>query len=620
MPDKSKKELKLGRQTRAATIENFDEENRTLELSFSSDTPIRMYYGWEILDHAPESVRLERFNTNSAPFLVNHDRNKLIGIVESGIIDETQKKGRAVVRFGNSDFANDMMRDVKDKIRQTVSFTYNVYRAVLEEENEDGMDTYRAILWEPLEISLEAIAADISVGVGRSEEDKIIDVEIITGKRSIEMPPENNQQQTPPTQPPTQPVDVEQERQAARVDERKRMREIEKLGESFNMKEAARTAINDGWPVTQFRDHVMNELEQKKVIDTQQGNLDLPQNDIKNYSLMRALNAQASGDFREAGLELEISQEIEKQRGKRPKGMYIPHEVLVNSANAQRVIAAQQQRDVTNTAGSGAALIGTDHMPQSFIALLRARAVMARLGALMLTGLKGNLSIPKQTGAATVAWTADGAAPAESQPTFGNVPLSPKFIKGFVDYTLGMMQQSDPSIEALVIADLLAQITLGIDDKAISGDGTGDTPTGIINTSGVGSVTGTGFDWAAAVELETDVSESNADEFSLATLTRPTVRGGLKTTEKAAGTAKYLMEGGEMNGYPVLTSTLVPAGNLIFGAFNQVIMAFWGALDVRVNPYSQADSGNVRVHVYQSADVAVRNPGAFSVATGITFS
>ena len=146
-------------------------EDRTVELAFSSEAPVRSYaydigeYD-EILDHRSSSVVLTRMQAR-APLLLEHDRGQQIGVVESVKIG-ADKVGRAMVRFGKSVLASEILQDVKDGIRSLVSVGYRVYD-LEEEETEDGKTPImRAMRWEPMEVSIVAIPADISVGVGRS--------------------------------------------------------------------------------------------------------------------------------------------------------------------------------------------------------------------------------------------------------------------------------------------------------------------------------------------------------------------------------------------------------------------------------------------------------------------
>jgi HK97 family phage prohead protease len=151
--------------TRAAVI---DQEKRTVELAFSSETPVERWYGNEVLDHGPKAVRLGRMKQGGA-LLMDHNTSDQVGVVESVRID-ADRTGRAVMRFGKSARAQEIFQDVVDGIRKNVSVGYRVLAAVLE-SSKDGVETYRITDWEPYEISLVSVPADATVGVGRSAEE-----------------------------------------------------------------------------------------------------------------------------------------------------------------------------------------------------------------------------------------------------------------------------------------------------------------------------------------------------------------------------------------------------------------------------------------------------------------
>jgi hypothetical protein len=144
-----------------------DPTNKTAQLSFLSDAPIEHWFGRLILDMAPGSVRLERFRAG-APLLLCHDRKAQIGVIENPRVENGKLRGDT--RFSRSALAQEIFQDVEDEIRKTTSAGFIVHDLVLEKSDDTG-DTYRAIDWEPFEGSLEPIAADISVGVGRSLDD-----------------------------------------------------------------------------------------------------------------------------------------------------------------------------------------------------------------------------------------------------------------------------------------------------------------------------------------------------------------------------------------------------------------------------------------------------------------
>ena len=98
--------------------DQISEDTRTVEIAFSSEMPVERIFGSEVLDHKPESVRLGRLN-NSGPVLVNHNLDDQVGVIESARID-SDKVGRASIRFGKSDRASEIFQDVQDGIRTQV--------------------------------------------------------------------------------------------------------------------------------------------------------------------------------------------------------------------------------------------------------------------------------------------------------------------------------------------------------------------------------------------------------------------------------------------------------------------------------------------------------------------
>jgi HK97 family phage major capsid protein len=245
----------------------------------------------------------------------------------------------------------------------------------------------------------------------------------------------------------------------------------------------------------------------------------------------------------------------------------------------------------------------------------------------MLTGLVGNIAIPRQTGGATAYWVAESGAPTESAQAFDQVTMSPKTVGAFSDISRKLLLQSSIDIESFVRRDLATVLGLAIDLAGINGSGASNQPTGVLNVSGIGSVAGgtNGLapTFAHIVELETDVAVANADIGSLGYMTNAAVRGKLKTTEKASSTGQFVWEGGELNGYRAKVSNQVPSNltkgtssgvcsAIIFGNWADLIIGMWGGLDLMVDPYTGSTAGTVRVVALQDVDVAVRHAESFS--------
>ena len=164
--DKRLKEIRSYRSYRTAEVRGVDVESRSIEIAFSSEAEVKRYWGVEILSHDPGAVVLDRLR-DWAPLLVNHDTADQVGVIESVSIDP-DRRGRAVGRLGRSARAQEIFDDVQDGIRKHISFGYVIHEAVLTEMRGD-VEVWTATRWEPFEISIVPVPADISVGVGRSQ-------------------------------------------------------------------------------------------------------------------------------------------------------------------------------------------------------------------------------------------------------------------------------------------------------------------------------------------------------------------------------------------------------------------------------------------------------------------
>ena len=199
--------------------------------------------------------------------------------------------------------------------------------------------------------------------------------------------------------------------------------------------------------------------------------------------------------------------------------------------------------------------MATDLLSGSFIERLRDAMVIMGMGTRMMTGLQGNVAIPKQSGAATHYWVAENSAPTESQQTLAQVTMTPKTVGAFTDISRRLTLQSSIDVEMLVRDDLAAVLGRAIQGAAINGSGASNQPSGLLTliTAGViGGTNGAAPDWQDIIDLETAVAVGNADVGTLGYLTNPNVRGKLKSTQKFASTnGQPVYEQGDtpLNGY-----------------------------------------------------------------------
>lgn len=621
----NRRELRLPPQRRQATFvrEKADAEARTIELAFSSEEPVERWWGVEILGHGDGEVDTGWIKSGRAPLLVDHSFRDQVGVVESAELGK-DRKGRATVRFGRSPRADEIFKDVLDGIRVNVSVGYEIRRALLVEEKDD-LATYRIVDWKPYEISIVAAPADETVGVGRSGDADAKPVEVLDPTNEGEREMTTQTQPSTGQQPPA--VNIEQVRSEALRLERERVKQIRDLAGRHQVRELGERAIDDGRTIEEFRGLILDDMIKRKDVkplDTPPSQLDLSEREIRSYSIVRAIRAGMMQDWSFAGFEQEASREIAKKLKQDARGFFVPLDIQTSG-----------KRDLTvSVAADGGNLKATDLKSDSFIDLLRNRMMVRQMGATVLSGLVGDIAIPKQTGPGTAYWIAESGAPTESQQTVGQIPMTPKTVAAFTDFSRKLMLQSSISVEQFVRNDLTQILALAIDLAALHGTGASNQPTGIAATAGIGSVVGgtNGLapTWGHVVSLETEVAVDNADIGSLGYLTNAKVRGKLKQTEKAVNTGMFIWGDnqtergfGMLNGYRAGASNQVRSdltkgtstgvcSAIFFGNWADQLIAEWGILDILVNPYTGADSGTVRVHAFESVDIALRRAESFA--------
>jgi HK97 family phage major capsid protein len=593
--------------------EKDNKEDRSFSVSFSSEEPVERFFGLEILDHKSESVRLDWLKSGRAPLLLDHDPAKQIGVVEAAEI-ATDGKARARIRFGKSKLAESSYRDVVDGIKSNISVGYRYLQdgITLEREAKDNQPgIYRINKWEPLEVSLVSIPADHTVGIGRNNNEE----QTIFNVRSNNMKNETNDNEAPRVALNSgfNPAQIRQ-------DETDRVSEIIALGDRHNMREAAMEFIRENKSVDSFRQKVLEQLSHCPTINTSspdQAIIGMSDKEVRSFSILRAIRAASTGNWSEAELEKEASSAVAKRIGREPASFFVPLDVVME----QRGFESRNLQKLTNAAGGY--LVGTDYQSGSFIDLLRNKIMVGQMGAKVMSGLQGDVAIPKQTGGATAFWVSEGKSPQHSQQSFGQVTLSPRSVAAYTDFTRKLVLQSSPDIESLVRNDLATVIALEIDRAAINGSGIGNEPAGILKTKGIESVIfadDNKISWGKIVDLESKIAAKNADIGSLGYLCNANMRGILKQTEKAEHTAQFLWENasgesgfGYLNGYRACTTNQMPADTLLFGNFGDLIIGQWGVLDVLVDPYTLGTSGGIRIRLMQDVDIAIRHAESFAV-------
>ena len=362
------------------------------------------------------------------------------------------------------------------------------------------------------------------------------------------------------------------------------------------------------------------ELAQQRLADKQLA--DLEKEAKRSFSIVKFVREASEG--RLSGLAAEVAEMGRKEYerlGLSQKGFALPSAALRASAG---------QNYTTNADGGYAKVTAAPR----YIDGLKDKMVIAGLGATVLGDLVGTVPLVG-VGQMTAAWYAEGATASVSKATFSSVALTPHRNAVIGAFSKDLLRQTSLDVESIIWNRILEAHASLLESAAIAGTGSNGQPTGILNTTGIGSVAigtnGGPITWAKVVELETKVNAENANRGKLAYLTNAKVIGDLKTIERASGNGRYLLDGDytKINGYPIDWTNLVPStltkgttaskcSAMIFGNFEDLYIGHWGGVDIVVDPYTLAAQADVRFVLNSWDDAVVVEPKSFAAVVDLT--
>ena len=315
---------------------------------------------------------------------------------------------------------------------------------------------------------------------------------------------------------------------------------------------------------------------------------------MNKFSLIRAINDVANGRQLD-----ERSQEV-VEAGKaeiRKAGL---------SYQGQIILPVEERATIQATVDT----TGKENVPEDKMGILeplRANLVLTKAGATLLTGLVGDVSIPVFSGS-NVGWKGETSAAGDGAGTFSEVVLKPKRLTAYVDISKQFLLQDSNDAEAMLKRDIVNAISEKL-EKTILGKeaGTSDKPAGIFN--GVVAESGD-LSYIDVVNMEAALEDKNVSG-NIQFIVSPTAKAILKTTPKTAGSSKFVMEDGEIEGYPVLCSSAVTSKGVIMGNFADYVIGQWGATDITVDPYTKSADGCIRLVVNAYFDAAPRRANSF---------
>jgi HK97 family phage major capsid protein len=612
------------------------------DIAISTEAPYERWFGIEILRHDAKAVDLTRLGDGRHPLLLNHDTANQIGVVKSVRLDEDRVL-RGSVKFSRSALGQEIRQDVEDGIRSLVSVGYFIDELEEVERAEDGSEkvirtltgdeferemrnqhgesfarsglaaargkndtppTFVVTRWTPFEASVVPIPADVNAGFGKSA--------------GVDPEP-----QAPAA--PTPKIIIMEQRQMSEIIKTPAEIEIERrdaiaaIAEQYKQylgPNDAADAIRNGRSVEAFKDLIIEKIQSKHT-DTSAIHLGLTPKEIKRYSLGKALTAAITGDWRDAGFERECSEGVAKMMGRSPEGFYLPPEAFGRDFNV-------------GTASEAGNLVATDLRNDQFVDVLRNSLVMGQLGARVLTGLSGNIDLPRKSTASTIGSVTEIGSASETAPATAKVTLSPKRTSAYVEVSKQALIQSGIALEAMIRDDLIMSAAVNLEHQTINGTGTAPQMTGIRYTAGIGTVVGgtngAAPAWSHFVDLETACANTNAEPDRLAGyLVNTRIRGKAKQTQMGTNLPWIWQNGAQpLNGYRAAISNNMPSNltkgtsttvcsSAIFGSdWSMATIGLFGAPDITVDPYSKADTGQVKITLNQFADFGLRQPGCFA--------
>lgn len=616
------------------------EKATTITFPASSEEPVERYWGTEVLSHESGAVRMDRASRGAMPLLFNHNVDDPIGMITGARLEKNRLMVDAQL-FGTAR-AEEVRSMIEGGLRN-VSLAYRINKI----EEETKTERFTVTDWEPYEVSIVTVPADPTVGIGRGAE---LEYEVRMVRAVSPQPAPSGA-----TKKERAMTDEEKAAAAAaaaagqgangadgKLEEMKakrgleveaeRKRAIENLSKANRIADSVRDAwIEQGYSLEAVSRDILTILEERGKTNPQPASkIGMSRNDTERFSLARAIRACASRSWqKDAPYELEVTRTVAQKLGKvaDDNRFCVPFEVLERQHNVMEIEQMRQalglgRRDLTvASAGAGGYLVETANV--GFIDILRNRSVAYRMGARRLSGLQGNVTVPRQSAAATAVWLANEASTlTESQQTFVQLSLSPKSVGAYTEISRQLLLQSSPGAEGIVSSDLSRVVAIAADLAVLNGSGASGQPTGIIGTAGIGGVTGTSLAYAGVLEFQTDVAGANVMPVSGGYVTTPAVAALMMQRVKFTSTASPLWEGnvwdGSMSGFPAMSSNQMPSANMLFGDWSEVVVGEWGVLEIEVNPYANFQAGIVGVRAIYSMDVAVQRPFAFSLATSIT--
>lgn len=649
------REAEFAVETRAK--ENGETET-VVRASVSSEAPYLRYAMWdeeereyvkgyEVLGHKDGEIDTSRMKDG----LVIQDTHwgDQIGIIRKPEVKDGKIGG--VIEFGCSERAQVIAKDAAAGIRRNMSVGYIVNKTEKVGKAKDGLPIFRVTNWTPYEASFVNVPADTNIGVGRQAD--------TTENRNGGKPADADNPETKNTEAATIAA-RSKEQMKLTAEQRQKIRELASAAhvsgeEVADILTSERSFEEIREELLNRREKYLEELAKKPAKPANEARAVIDEGDKakikKRYDFVKVLRyladvAKGERPDVDIGFEREVSDELAKQTGRAVQGILLPdfvgNRAAANANDGGLTLGTPGYADDASTGGgisgiggAGKNVIATMLLSGQFIDALVATLVLReQLGAEVLTGLVGNIAIPKG-GSISGGWVAEGSNVAKKNPTFGQIEATPHTYGAYVDITRKLLLQSSVNVQAKVLEWLMYACAAGIETAAFQGAGTSGAPTGLctaLNSAATAWSNAPTFD--KIVDLIAATKTANAYKPSMKFVGNSGVWAKLAKTRDyevltdGASTPKNVGAiGGSVRlldtatnkviGRDFVEANLMPAAKLIFGDFTQLAVCLWSGTDIIVDPYANDTNGGLRLVALQDSDILIKRPEAFALATGV---
>ncbi len=555
------------------------------------------------LGHFREVIKPGAFDdvmTNDVRALINHDPNLILGRTENGTLElSTDERGlKYRVKLGNQSYAKDFYESVKRGDISQSSFAFTIdQQSWNEERTVRSVDKVRQLL-DVSPVTYPAYAAatvqareqqlDIDEAIAVAEADTDTKSEIISKTTTMNL---NEMKATRAKHADrfeelVNIADTENRDWSNNEQEEANLakREVERLDAKIERRQAhedmiARQAQMGGTTVTEVKE--INKIN-------------------RSFSLSRAVQAASFGKALE-GAEAEWAQEASREMQSR--GLNMSGQIGIPGSALYRTIGDADEFSAVSP-GAGSGFVATE-VPGAIDAL-RTPTMAERVGVTTINNASANLQFPRVSTKAGATEETEVSADAASGLDMDTLTLNPIRVANRTLWSKQLMLQGGPSVDALIARELSAGINEHI-DKAVF------TKAATANTSDKDDA----IAYADITALEKAVLAAGGDLSRCAFVGSPSAMAILKG-ETAVASIKAVMDGNNIDGFqtfftPNLADSTTLPGNLIFGDFAQgMILAFFGGIDLLVDPYSNAGTAQIALHVNKFYDTDVRQAGALA--------